>query len=120
MMVNKGTTQSPEFVSRIATLQPGEIGYQKIISLEQNGDPVNYEIYGTIMKVFLNKPLSPGQKATFEMDFEGQVPLVIRRAGRNNADGVALSMAQWYMIMKAGRSMTISQGNFMVFGVILM
>ncbi len=96
MVVNKGTSQSPEFVSRIATLQPGEIGYQKIISLKQNGDPVTYEIYGTIMKVFLNKPLSSGQKATFEMDFEGQVPLVIRRAGRNNADGVALSMAQWY------------------------
>ena len=30
------------------------------------------------------------------MEFEGQVPVHIRRAGRNNSDGVALSMAQWY------------------------
>ena len=44
----------------------------------------------------MNKPLSPGQKTTFDMEFEGQVPVHIRRAGRNNVDGVALSMAQWY------------------------
>ena len=30
------------------------------------------------------------------MDFEGQIPPVIRRAGKNSAEGVALSMAQWY------------------------
>ena len=96
MAINKGTKESPEFESRIATLEPNEIGYQKIISLQQNGAPVSYEIFGTIMKVTLNKPLSPGQKTTFDMEFEGQVPVHIRRAGRNNKDGVALSMAQWY------------------------
>ena len=30
------------------------------------------------------------------MEFEGQVPVQIRRSGRNNKGGVALSMAQWY------------------------
>ncbi len=30
------------------------------------------------------------------MEFKGQVPVQIRRSGRNNAEGVALSMAQWY------------------------
>ena len=96
MSINKGTKLYPEFESRIATLQPNEIGYQKVISLKQNGDALSYEIFGTIMKVTLNKALSPGQKTTFEMEFEGQVPVHIRRAGRNNVDGVALSMAQWY------------------------
>jgi hypothetical protein len=96
MAINKGTKESPEFESRITTLKPNEIGYQKVISLKQNGNPVAYEIFGTIMKVTLNKPLGPGQKSTFDMEFEGQVPVHIRRAGRNNVDGVALSMAQWY------------------------
>ena len=96
MSVNKGSKESPRYESRIATLQPDEIGYQKIISLKQNGEPVTYELYGTILKVTLNKPISSGQKTTFEMEFKGQVPVHIRRAGRNNDDGVALSMAQWY------------------------
>jgi aminopeptidase N len=30
------------------------------------------------------------------MDFDAQVPVQIRRSGRNNAEGVALSMTQWY------------------------
>ena len=32
----------------------------------------------------------------FDMDFEAQVPVQIRRAGRNNAEGVRFSMSQWY------------------------
>jgi hypothetical protein len=30
------------------------------------------------------------------MDFEGQIPVQIRRSGRNNKEGVDLSMTQWY------------------------
>jgi len=54
------------------------------------------EVIGTILKVTLNTPIKSGKKATFEMKFKGQVPVQIRRSGRNNAEGVALSMAQWY------------------------
>jgi hypothetical protein len=28
--------------------------------------------------------------------FDGQVPVQIRRSGRNNSEGVELSMTQWY------------------------
>jgi hypothetical protein len=48
------------------------------------------------MKVSLNTSLDSGKKTTFDMEFKGQVPVHIRRAGRNNKGGVALSMAQWY------------------------
>jgi hypothetical protein len=37
----------------------------------------------------------PNTKTT-TLDFEGQVPVQIRRSGRNNSEGVALSMTQWY------------------------
>jgi hypothetical protein len=96
MVTNIGTKENPIYESRIAKLRPNEIGYQKIISLTQNGKPVPYEVIGTILKVSLNEPILSGKKATFTMEFQGQVPIQIRRAGRNNEEGVALSMAQWY------------------------
>ena len=96
MVVIKGTKEYPVFESRISTLKPNEIGYQKIITLKQDGKPVPYEIFGSVMKVNLNTPLDSGKKTTFDMEFKGQVPVHIRRAGRNNQGGVALSMAQWY------------------------
>jgi len=48
------------------------------------------------LEVTLNEPLQSGESTTLELDFEGQVPDVIRRAGKNSAEGVAFSMAQWY------------------------
>jgi hypothetical protein len=44
----------------------------------------------------LAQPILPNTKTTFTLDFEGQVPVQIRRSGRNNSEGVALSMTQWY------------------------
>ncbi len=95
-MVNKSTNPEVKPESRIAKLSPSEIGYIKVKSLKQNGEKVSYEIVGTILEVVLNKPIRTGEKAVFEMDFEAQVPKQIRRSGRNNKEGVALSMTQWY------------------------
>ncbi|MGJ5643045.1 M1 family metallopeptidase [Formosa sp. S-31] len=83
-------------VSRISTLKPNEIGYIKVNSLKQDGTPINYETVGTILEVKLNKPIQPGEKVTFDMNYDAQIPLQIRRSGRNNTEGVALSMTQWY------------------------
>lgn len=47
-------------------------------------------------EVELPKPILPGQSATFAMEFEGQVPLQIRRSGRDNAEGIDYTMTQWY------------------------
>jgi hypothetical protein len=96
MVNNIGTKENPVYESRIAKLKPNEIGYIKVLSLKQNGKEVTYSIDGTVLKVTLNEGILPGEKANFEMSFEGQVPVHIRRAGRNSVDGVALSMAQWY------------------------
>ncbi|WP_371393865.1 M1 family metallopeptidase [Tenacibaculum maritimum] len=81
---------------RISKLLPSEIGYIKVKSLKQNGINVRKEVVGTILEVTLNKPIKSGEQATFEMLFEAQVPKQIRRSGRNNSEGVALSMTQWY------------------------
>ncbi len=81
---------------RISKLKPNEIGYIKVNSLKQNGVAVSYETVGTILEVTLNKPIKSGEKVTFDMIFDAQVPLQIRRSGRNSVENVALSMAQWY------------------------
>lgn len=96
MVNNVGTKENPKHESRIAKLKPNEIGYMNVISLKQNGKDVTYSAEGTVLEVSLNSPIKPGEKVTFDMEFEGQLPVHIRRAGRNNRDGVALSMAQWY------------------------
>ena len=81
---------------RISTLKPDEIGYQKIQTLQQNGVDLEYEVEGTILEVTLNEPILPGSSAVFDMTWEAQVPVQIRRSGRNNDEGIDYSMAQWY------------------------
>lgn len=81
---------------RISKLSPAEIGYEKVLSLKQNGKALKYEVVGTILEVTLNEKILPKSNHTFEMEFEAQVPVQIRRTGRNNAEGIDYSMAQWY------------------------
>ncbi|WP_161964094.1 M1 family metallopeptidase [Chitinophaga flava] len=81
---------------RISKLKPDEIGYQKIISLKRDGKPQSFKVVETILEVPLDKPILPNSKAVFDMEFEAQVPVQIRRSGRHNAEGVDFSMAQWY------------------------
>ena len=80
--------------SRIAKLKPNEIGYLKISNFKQDGVSANTKEAGTILEVDLAQPLLPGKSTVLTLDFDGQVPLQIRRSGRNNKEGVALSMAQ--------------------------
>ena len=82
--------------SRISLLSETEMGYLHVENLTQDGQVVSFNEEGTVLVVTLAKPIAPGTKTTFELVFKGQVPLQIRRSGRNNEEGVALSMAQWY------------------------
>lgn len=92
---------STRFESRIAQLKPNEIGFVKVQNLMQDGVALTSKVTGTILEVELQKPLAPNRKTTLTMNFEGQLPTMIRRAGRNSKENVALSMAQWYPKMAA-------------------
>ena len=87
---------SVKIADKISKLKPDEIGYIKVNSLKQDGTIVNYQTVGTILEVTLNKPIKSGESVTFDMIFDAQVPNQVRRSGRNSAEGVALSMSQWY------------------------
>ncbi|MDH7462373.1 M1 family metallopeptidase [Chitinophagaceae bacterium 26-R-25] len=82
---------------RIVNLKPDEIGYQKVLSLKMNGIAQPYKVDETILEVTLTKPILPKSKVVFDMQFEAQVPLQVRRSGRDNPlTGVRYSMSQWY------------------------
>jgi len=82
--------------SRIATLSESEIGFLHVNTLTQDGTNVVFNEEETILVVDLAQPIAPGESTTLNMTFSGQVPLQIRRSGRNSKEGVALSMSQWY------------------------
>lgn len=87
---------SSKIGSRIAGLSEDEIGFIKTASLSQDGSAVSFEEEGSILIVDLNSPILPGDSTVFEMNYEAQVPVQIRRSGRNNAGGVDYTMTQWY------------------------
>ena len=91
-----GRMITEEKKSRIATLSDSEMGYLHATSLTQDGNEVSFSEEGTVLVVDLASPIPAGGKTTFNMAFKGQVPLQIRRSGRNSEEGVALSMSQWF------------------------
>lgn len=98
MDVRSRTIKDPDkrVGDRISELKPEEQGFQQINSLLQDGKETKYTVEGTILEVELAEPILPNSTAVFQMNFLGQVPQQIRRSGRNNAEGVAYSMTQWY------------------------
>ncbi len=86
----------PRVKDRILNLKEDEIGYQRVRWLKLNGVQQQTKEQETILQVLLQKPILPRQTVTLELEFEAQVPLQVRRAGRDAANGVRYSMSQWY------------------------
>ncbi len=82
--------------SRIEKLKENERGVYRIVYLKMNGENSYFEEHETVLKVLLPQALAPGDTAHFKMEFNGQVPIQIRRSGRDNAEGIDYTMTQWY------------------------
>ena len=98
MDVRSRTIADPDsrVMDRISKLSPSEIGYIKPTMFTQDNATAKYTIKGTVMEVMLNKPILPGESTVFNMKWDAQVPLQVRRSGRDSSEGVALTMTQWY------------------------
>ena len=81
---------------RIQKLSPTEIGYQRISQLLINGKAQKLIEHETILEVQLTQAIAPKTSIKMNLQFEAQVPVQIRRSGRDNAEGVRYSMSQWY------------------------
>ncbi|MDG1329497.1 MAG: M1 family metallopeptidase [Flavobacteriaceae bacterium] len=98
MDVRSRTIEDPsnKILDRISKLTPSEIGYIRPTLLTQDGQNLQFEVVGTILEVLLNTPILPNTSTVFNMTWDAQVPIQIRRTGRYNTEGVAYSMTQWY------------------------
>ena len=94
--LKNGGDKNRRFKINLDSLSANQSGYLNVSNLKQNGKPVQTKESGTILEVTLNEPLASGAIYCFGLEFEGHVPDVIRRAGKNSKEGVAFSMAQWY------------------------
>ena len=91
-----GKDPNKRFKIDINNIPKDEEGMLNVSNVKQNGVGLNIEYSETILEVSLNSILMPGDKTTISLDFEGQIPKIIRRAGRDSKEGVALSVAQWF------------------------
>lgn len=83
-------------ISRLASIPKDQEGAQNIHWIKQNGKNIKFDIQETIMKVYLDKPVKANSTTTLTMEWDAVIPQQIRRAGRNNSEGIDLTMTQWY------------------------
>ena len=83
-------------MDRISKLSNNEIGFHKIKTIEQDGKSLIHHTQGTVLEVELANPLMPNESTDFYLEYFSQVPVQIRRSGRNNKEGIDYSMAQWF------------------------
>ena len=88
--------KNTRFKVDIDSLDPKQQGFLKVYNLYQNGKLLETVDSETILEVVLDAPLLPSETTEFSMEFMGQVPDLVRRAGKNSRDGIEYSMAQWY------------------------
>lgn len=96
MVINKGTKENPQYVSRIAQLKPEDQGFHHIKSVKQGGNELKFKVMGTILEVKLAEPIRPNTTTELDLVWQAQVPQIIRRGGKNTSEGVDFSMTQWY------------------------
>ena len=83
-------------MDRISKLNKNEIGFHEIKQIEQDGKSLKHHTQGTVLEVELAYPLMPNESTNFYLEYFSQVPVQIRRSGRNNKEGIDYSMAQWF------------------------
>ena len=81
---------------RISHLKPEQIGWDSVTALTINGAVQTLIYHETILEVKLSLPILPHGKTALNIAFNAQVPLQVRRSGRDSKEGIRYSMSQWY------------------------
>ncbi|MDI9338389.1 MAG: M1 family metallopeptidase [Alphaproteobacteria bacterium] len=100
VLIPRRDSATPDWDSRvkdrILQLKDSEIGKVDILKIMIDGKPVKFKIVETILEIDLNQNVLPNSCINIELTFTSQVPNQVRRSGRNNAENIMYSMAQWY------------------------
>jgi len=94
--LENGDDINTRFDVDVNKLKPEDEGFLDVSNLKQDDTKVETYLSDTILEVTLASPILPGNTSIFSMAFKGQIPITIRRAGRDSPMGVKFSMAQWY------------------------
>lgn len=81
---------------RISKLSKEEQGWIFVKDAKVNGVACDYEEDGTILIVYLEESIKPGQTVMLDLEYRAQIPLQVRRSGRDSKEGIDYSMTQWY------------------------
>ncbi|MBC7949152.1 MAG: M1 family metallopeptidase [Chitinophagaceae bacterium] len=84
------------FKRKIYELAPEEQGSCTVRKFRYNGKDQVMKQHETILEVSLDKKINPGATVNFQTEFEAQVPVLARRSGRDNPEGIRYSLGQWY------------------------
>lgn len=80
----------------IKYLTSSETGWMKVNQLIQSGIQLKLVEKETLLEAILQEPILPGTTAELEMSFAARVPVLCRRTGRDNEEGIDYTMAQWF------------------------
>jgi len=84
-------------ISRLESIpKDQEEGNQNIHWIKQNDKTLKFEIQETILKIYLDKPIKPNSTTNISMEWDANIPMQIRRSGRNSSEGIDITMTQWY------------------------
>ncbi len=83
--------------SLISYLRDDLLGYTHVSNIaDADGNRLIHRVDDTILEILLARPIPPEANQTISLDFIEKIPVLIRRMGRQNREGVDYSMAQWY------------------------
>ena len=80
----------------IDALQEEEQGDVSLMTLEQDGQRLEWSMDETLLHVRLARPLLPNDSTRLEMTWRTVIPRLKRRGGWGSHEGVEFSMSQWY------------------------
>ncbi len=93
---NHGLPDPDPRIEKLKNYKADESGKYVFHSVKQDGEGVSYAIFETLMRIDLKRALLPGDSTVISTDYDCQIPKLNRRSGRDNAEGIDFSMAQWY------------------------
>lgn len=77
-------------------LTSSESGFMKVGQVLLKGKRCTLTERESLLQVDLESSILPGEKVEIQMSFVARPPVLLRRTGRDNAEGIDYSMGQWY------------------------
>jgi hypothetical protein len=92
----KGSHAFNVLVKDQTEMTKSDFGSIEIESIKINGEIYSLEVFESIGKIKLKKPIAPAEKTQLIIKFSSNIPACINRAGKDNSAGTDFTLTQWY------------------------